>query len=73
MSFWRQFTRGFARLNRHAADQEIADEINHYLEEATATFMAPGSLPRKLGGPRGETWAVRPPFGNKCADTGGRT
>ena len=43
MSFWRQFTRGLRVLgNRKAADREIADEVSHYLEEATAAFIARG-------------------------------
>ncbi len=43
MSLWRQFTRGLRILgNRKAADQEIADEVNHYLEESTAALMARG-------------------------------
>ncbi|HEY3939633.1 MAG TPA: ABC transporter permease [Bryobacteraceae bacterium] len=46
MSLWRQFTRGVRILgNRRAADREIADEVNHYLEEATATFVASGLSP----------------------------
>ena len=43
MSLWRQVTRGLRVLgNRKAADREIADEVSHYLEEATAAFMARG-------------------------------
>lgn len=46
MSPWRQFRSGVRVLrNRRAADQEIADEVNHYLEEATATFVARGLSP----------------------------
>jgi predicted permease len=46
MSLWRQFTRGLRVLgNRKAADQEIADELSHYLEEATAAFVARGLSP----------------------------
>ena len=46
MSLWRQFTRGLRVLrNRKAADQETADEVSHYLEEATAAFVARGLLP----------------------------
>ena len=45
MSLWRQFTRGLRRLrNRTATDQEIADEVSHYLDESTATFIT-GGLP----------------------------
>jgi putative ABC transport system permease protein len=43
VSFWRQLTHGLRVLgNRKAVDQEIADEISHYLEEATDHFTARG-------------------------------
>ena len=43
MSLWRQFTRGLRVLgNRRAADREIADEVSHYLDEATAGFVGKG-------------------------------
>jgi predicted permease len=46
MSFWRQLTAGLdALVNRQAADQEIADEVSHYLDEATAAFVARGLPP----------------------------
>ena len=46
MSLWRQLNRGLRALrNRGAADQEIADEVNHYLEEATAALAARGLSP----------------------------
>lgn len=46
MSLWRQFTRGLRVLgNRKAADQAIADEVTHYLEEATSAFIAKGLSP----------------------------
>ncbi len=46
MSLWRQFTRGLRVLgNRKASDREIADEVSHYLEEATAAFVAQGLAP----------------------------
>ncbi len=46
MSLWRRFTRGLRVLgNRKGADQEIADEVDHYLEEATAAFVARGLPP----------------------------
>ncbi len=46
MSLWRQFTRGLRVLgNRKGADQEIADEVNQYLEEAAAAFLAKGLSP----------------------------
>jgi putative ABC transport system permease protein len=47
MSLWRQFTRGFSTLlHRHAADNDVADEVEHYLEEATAAFMTRGLSPQ---------------------------
>ncbi len=46
MSLWRQLTRGLRVLaRRRAADQDIADEVSHYLDEATAAFMARGLSP----------------------------
>ena len=43
MSPWRQLTRGLRALtNRSAADQDIADEVQHYLEQATAAHLARG-------------------------------
>jgi len=46
VSFWRQVTRGIRVLgNRRAADEEIAEEVNHYLEESTAMFAARGLTP----------------------------
>ncbi len=46
MSLWRQITRGLRVLgNREAADEEIADEVNQYLEEATAVLIAKGLTP----------------------------
>ncbi len=46
MSLWRQFNRGLRVLgNRKAADQEIADEVNHYLDEATADLASKGLPP----------------------------
>ncbi len=46
MSLWRQFTRGLRAIgNRKAADQEIAEEVSNYLEEATAAFIARGHPP----------------------------
>ncbi len=48
MSLWRQLSRGMRALgNRKVADQEIADEVNHYLEEATAGFIARGFSPQE--------------------------
>ena len=46
MSLWRQLTRGFSTLlHGHAADQDVADEVEHYLEQATASFMDSGLSP----------------------------
>lgn len=48
MSLWRQFTRGVRVLgNRTAADRDIADEVSHYLEEATASLAAKGLSPEE--------------------------
>src|SRR5262249_14010728 len=46
MSFWRQLTRGLRVLTRRsAADQDLADEMQDYLERATAAFVARGLAP----------------------------
>ena len=46
MSLWRQFTRGLHALtHRAAADRDIADEVEHYLEQATAANLARGLPP----------------------------
>jgi putative ABC transport system permease protein len=43
MSLWRRFTRGLRVLtNRAAADQDLADEVQHYLDEAAAALAASG-------------------------------
>lgn len=43
MSLWRQLSHGLrVLLNRQAADQDIADEVSHYLNESTAAFSAQG-------------------------------
>ena len=48
MSLWRQITRGVRVLtNRTAADQDVADEVQHYLDEATAAHMARGLSPEE--------------------------
>jgi len=47
VSFWRQLTAGLRVLaNRKAADQDIADEVQDYLEEATAALIASGVAPQ---------------------------
>jgi putative ABC transport system permease protein len=47
MSLWRQFARGCSVLiHGHAADQDVADEVEHYLEEATSAWVARGLSPQ---------------------------
>jgi putative ABC transport system permease protein len=46
MSPWRQLTRGLRALFRRSrTDRDIADEVQHYLEEATAAHLARGLSP----------------------------
>src|SRR5580704_17848783 len=46
MSLWRHVNRGLRVLrNRDAADHAIGDEVNHYLEETTAAYVAKGLSP----------------------------
>lgn len=46
MSIWRRFKRGLRALaNRKRSDEDIADEVRHYLEEATAAHVAAGRSP----------------------------
>jgi putative ABC transport system permease protein len=46
MSLWRQLTHGLRGLTRPAAaDRDIADEVDHYLEEAAAALIARGVPP----------------------------
>jgi putative ABC transport system permease protein len=43
MSLWRQLTRGLRALfNEPAANQDVADEVEHYLDQATAALVAGG-------------------------------
>src|SRR5438874_5783928 len=43
MSLWRQITRGARVLiNRAAADRDVADEVQHFLDEVTADFVSRG-------------------------------
>ena len=43
MSLWRQLSRGLRVLfHRSAADQDAADEVQHYLDQATAAHLARG-------------------------------
>ena len=46
MSLWRQLARGLRALtNRAAADQDIADEVQDYLEQSTAAWVTSGLSP----------------------------
>ena len=46
MSLWRQVRRGLTALTRPAAaDRDVADEVQHYLEEATAAHVKRGLSP----------------------------
>jgi hypothetical protein len=46
MSLWRQLTRGLGVLtNRTAADEDVADEVQDYLEQASAALIARGVPP----------------------------
>jgi hypothetical protein len=46
MSLWRQLTRGLRVLrNRRTADQDVADEVQHYLEQAAAALVESGLSP----------------------------
>jgi len=48
MSLWRQLTRGIHKLtNRNSSDQEISEEMQHFLDEATAEFAARGFTPEE--------------------------
>ena len=46
MSLWRQLTRGLRALtNRSATDRDVTDEVQHYVDEATAAGIARGLAP----------------------------
>src|SRR6266852_3581335 len=46
MSLWSQLARGLRALtNRKGADRDIADEVDSYLEQSTAAFVASGLSP----------------------------
>ena len=48
MSLWRQLTRGLRVLTRRAAaDQDLDEEVEHYLEQATAAGIARGLTPEE--------------------------
>jgi putative ABC transport system permease protein len=43
---WRSLIAGVRVLrNRDAADRDVADEVRHYYDEATAQFIAAGMTP----------------------------
>jgi len=46
MSLWRHLTRGLRVLtNRKAADRDLDDEVQHYIEQATEAYVASGLSP----------------------------
>ncbi len=46
MSLWRQITRGVRVLTkRAAADQDVADEVQHFLDQSAEAFEASGLSP----------------------------
>lgn len=46
MSLWRHLSCGMRVLtNRTAADRDVSDEVQHYLEQATADLVAKGHSP----------------------------
>lgn len=46
MSFWRHLTHGLRRMrDRKTSDQDIADEVEHFLEQATAASVERGLSP----------------------------
>ena len=48
MSLWRQITRGIRKLtNRAPSDQEVSEEVQNFLDEATAEFAARGFSPEE--------------------------
>jgi putative ABC transport system permease protein len=48
MSLWRQLSRGIrALVDRGAADRDAADEVQHFLDEATAAFSQEGMTPEQ--------------------------
>jgi predicted permease len=68
MALWRHLTRGVARLvHRRAAEQDVADELQHYIDEATSHLVAEGLSPddarltirRQMGHPRAIQEQVR--------------
>jgi predicted permease len=48
MSLWRQITRGIRTLtNRPSSDQDISEEMQHFLDQATAEYAARGFTPEE--------------------------
>ncbi len=48
MSFWRQLSRGFRKLtNSSSSDQDVNEEMQHFLDQATAEFAARGFSPEE--------------------------
>jgi putative ABC transport system permease protein len=48
MSLWRQITRGIRTLtDRPAADQNVSEEVQHFLDQSTAEFIARGFSPEE--------------------------
>jgi putative ABC transport system permease protein len=48
MSLWRQITRGIHTLaNRSSSDQDVSEEVQHFLDQATAEFVARGFSPEE--------------------------
>src|SRR6188474_807202 len=46
MSLWRQLTHGLRVLvDRSAADADVGDEVQHYIDQATAAHIARGLSP----------------------------
>jgi len=48
MSLWRQITRGLRALtNRKSYDQDVSEEVQHFLEQSTAEFISRGYSPEE--------------------------
>ena len=48
MSLWRQLSRGLRVLmHRRAADEDVADEVQHFVDQAAAEFVAGGLSPEE--------------------------
>lgn len=53
MSIWRQFAAGLRRLIKPISkDEEIAEEVRQYFDEATAEWVTAKYLRKKQSGPR---------------------